>query len=205
MKLENVSETAVYFTKGQMKRKRKVSRQVLRTRRLLQEALVNLIQEQDYATLRVEDITERADVGRATFYIHYKDKDDLLKTVVDGFHEEVVARLVTQNNPHDMVGLQDALEHARQKPQFYQVVLAYKPSRERIHEFIVARVTKRLLLFGVVPSEKINMVAHFVAGAVMGMLRWWLATDDTTSAEEASQFVQSMIAQGLPATLASEL
>lgn len=165
---------------------------------------MNLIQEQDYATLRVEDITERADVGRATFYMHYKDKDDLLKTVVDGFHEEVVARLISENNPHDIVGLQDAFEHARQKPQFYQVVLAYRPSRERIHALIVARVTERLRLFGTVPSEKINMVAHFIAGAVLGMLHWWLAVDATISAEEASQFVQLMIAQGLSATLVAQ-
>lgn len=181
--------------------KRKVSRQVLRTRRLLQEALVALIQEQSYSGLRVEDITERADVGRATFYIHYKDKDDLLKTVIDGFHEEIVARLISQNNPHDMVGLQDALNHARQKPEFYRVVLAHGPACDRIRGFMVTRISERLALFSV-PKERIAMTAHFIAGAVMGMLRWWLDAEAQISAEEAAHFVQQMIAQGLPATMA---
>lgn len=53
-------------------------RRVRRTRTALREALIALIAERDFADITVQDITDRADVGRSTFYAHYADKEDLL-------------------------------------------------------------------------------------------------------------------------------
>ena len=54
--------------------KQKLDRRVRRTRRLLAEALVALIIEKEYETISITDITERADLNRATFYLHYGSK-----------------------------------------------------------------------------------------------------------------------------------
>lgn len=67
----------------------KVDRRVRRTRRRLGEALVALITERGYDTLTVEEIAERADVGRTTFYSHYQDKDDLLLEVTGEVAEQI--------------------------------------------------------------------------------------------------------------------
>ena len=72
---------------------RKPSRQTMRTRRLLQEALVELVQEQDFNELRIQDITDRADLGRATFYMHYTDKEDLLAAVAEKACIEIESEL----------------------------------------------------------------------------------------------------------------
>ena len=56
----------------------KIDRRVLRTRLALREALLSLMDEKDYDRITVEEITERANLGRATFYLHYKDREDLL-------------------------------------------------------------------------------------------------------------------------------
>ncbi|MEM6707029.1 MAG: TetR/AcrR family transcriptional regulator, partial [Acidobacteriota bacterium] len=56
----------------------KPDRRVTRTKRLLRQALMELVREKDYARITVQDILDRADVGRSTFYTHYRDKDDLL-------------------------------------------------------------------------------------------------------------------------------
>jgi len=53
-------------------------RRVIRTRKLLQDALLQLILEQGYDSIRVQDITDKANLGRATFYVHYADKAALL-------------------------------------------------------------------------------------------------------------------------------
>ena len=49
-----------------------------RTRRSLRNALIALMTEKPYESITVEDIINRADVGRSTFYTHYRDKDALL-------------------------------------------------------------------------------------------------------------------------------
>ncbi len=59
-------------------------RRVQRTQALLQDALLALIEEKGYAAITVQDILDRANLGRSTFYMHYRDKDDLL---VSGFEQ----------------------------------------------------------------------------------------------------------------------
>lgn len=53
-------------------------RRVQRTRELLRRALLELIDEKGYDAVTIQDITERANVGRTTFYLHYQGKDDLM-------------------------------------------------------------------------------------------------------------------------------
>jgi len=66
---------------------------VRRTRKLLQEALRDLMHEKDFAAISVQDVTERATVNRATFYAHYPDKLALLTSLVQAdFHEFVSPR-----------------------------------------------------------------------------------------------------------------
>src|SRR5512147_2166040 len=58
--------------------KNKMDRRIQRTRQSLRAALFELMKKKSYDTISIEEITERANVGRATFYLHYKDKEDLL-------------------------------------------------------------------------------------------------------------------------------
>lgn len=51
---------------------KQLDRRVRRTRRALQDSLTSLILEKGYDAVTVEDITDRADLGRTTFYLHYK-------------------------------------------------------------------------------------------------------------------------------------
>ncbi len=56
-----------------------IDRRIMRTKTAIREALVALIQEKGFGALSVSDITSRADINRGTFYLHYKDKFDLLE------------------------------------------------------------------------------------------------------------------------------
>ena len=64
-------------------------RRVRRTRTLLVQALVSLILERGYARITVQDILDRADVGRSTFYAHFRDKEALLLSCFDGLREDL--------------------------------------------------------------------------------------------------------------------
>ena len=72
---------------------KKNDRRVNRTRRALQEALQELITEKGYEAVTVEEITGRANLGRTTFYLHYRDKEDLLLEsfgeLVDDLFQEI--------------------------------------------------------------------------------------------------------------------
>jgi len=65
----------------------KTDRRVQRTRELLQKALIELIRERGYDAVTIQDIVDRANVGRTTFYLHYRSKDELFI----GCHEAIVS------------------------------------------------------------------------------------------------------------------
>ncbi len=172
--------------------KRKPSRQALRTRKLLEQALVTLIQEREYASLRIEDITEEADVGRATFYMHYRDKDDLLATVVEKSYQDVIAHLAGSEQSTDMLGVQSTLAHIRQQPNVYRVIFDHGPTLAKIRRFIVSQLSAQLQdVDGLTPS-RVAMIAHYVAGAILGMFRWWLDNETDQSVEEVVAFIRQM-------------
>jgi AcrR family transcriptional regulator len=63
-------------------------RRIQKTRSLLHEALASLIHEKAYDSIAVKEILDRANVGRSTFYMHFRDKDELL---VSGIHDMLSA------------------------------------------------------------------------------------------------------------------
>ena len=68
----------------QLKRK-KIDARVRKTRDALGDALVELMQQRPFDSITVQDVLDRANVGRSTFYSHYSDKDDLLMSDADEF------------------------------------------------------------------------------------------------------------------------
>jgi AcrR family transcriptional regulator len=65
-----------------------IDRRIRRTRKLIQNALFSLMKEMPYQGIRINQITERADISRSTFYLHYETKDDLLLSIVDEIIDE---------------------------------------------------------------------------------------------------------------------
>jgi AcrR family transcriptional regulator len=76
---------------------KKDDRRVQRTQQVLRKALVSLIEEKGFEALTVQDIIDRANVGRATFYAHFDNKEDLLVSGFDGLRA-VLKELQRQAN-----------------------------------------------------------------------------------------------------------
>lgn len=64
-----------------------VDRRVQKTRKLLQDALIELVAEKSYESVSIREILDRANVGRSTFYAHFQDKDQLLHSILDRLDE----------------------------------------------------------------------------------------------------------------------
>lgn len=168
----------------------KRDRRIPRTRQLLRDALVSLILERGYEAVTVQDITERANLNRATFYLHYRDKDDLL--LQSG--EEALNDLVTHLGPIDIqnmelttppIPLLMAFQHVATHADFYRVVLGAKGIGSFMTELhaLITRVTQERLehlqhLYPDALSVIENVfIANYVAGALVGVIAWWLEND----------------------------
>ncbi|NJO84092.1 MAG: TetR/AcrR family transcriptional regulator, partial [Blastochloris sp.] len=121
-------------TNGQESKKTekpRVDRRIQRTRTLLRDALISLILEREdeggYDSITIQDITDRANLSRATFYLRFRDKDDLYLQSVSELYDELVAR-IPPLSPDDMRsdGVPPSLaafRHAAENSDLYRVVL----------------------------------------------------------------------------------
>ena len=184
-----------------MKRKR-LDRRVIRTRQLLRDALVSLILEQDYETIKIQNITDKANLGRATFYIHYRDKEELLMTIMDTLsqeHQEMVNKLRDTPFSQNVTGLDIMLDQVKEKPHFYHAILKHPRASAKIRTLLVTSITERLTQATIIPKTSREPVAHFIAGAILGLLHWWIETDMSHSPEEVNLMFLRILQGGLPA------
>src|SRR4029450_490800 len=98
-------------------------RRVRRTRRILGEALVSLVLEKGYDQITVQDILDRADVGRSTFYAHYRDKDALFLANFDDMRESLLEAVAAADDTVDPGRIAAAVfAHAYQGRRIYQAM-----------------------------------------------------------------------------------
>ncbi|MBO7745347.1 TetR/AcrR family transcriptional regulator C-terminal domain-containing protein [Paenibacillus sp. MWE-103] len=104
---------------------------VLRTRQLIRDAFIELLEEMDVEKISVNRIAERATINRVTFYLHYRDIPDMMERMADEMIEEFEAILrtppaVPASAEADWPMLVRLLEHIAGQAKFYKLVLASK-------------------------------------------------------------------------------
>lgn len=150
-------------------------RRVHRTRRALGQALVELTLHKGYEAVSIRDLTERADVGYATFFRHYPDKDALLQSLL----EETLAELLELVLPvaHDPAHAATRLfEHVQSRPDLYRVLLSLPPSHPLVQRVFEVGVENILRVSpprrgGAVPAD---LAAEHLMASVLRLLRRWL-------------------------------
>jgi AcrR family transcriptional regulator len=203
-----------------MQKKNKTDRRIQRTRQALRKALLELITDKEYDSISVEEITQRANIGRATFYVHYKDKEDLL---VDEFNEIVNERArtiseipfsawlpglenpdpKTENKPAPPLLM--AFQHVANHADIYRILLQNEKSDrifERIRKIIMEAITdfmQRKAKSDPIPilSEvPIELLAAYFSGALLSCVDWWLEQELSYTPEEMTLMFQRLFFPG---------
>src|SRR5208283_6063376 len=149
---------------------RRIDRRVLRTRDVLGDALIGLMHEKPFAAITVQQVTDRADVGRSTFYAHYRDKDDLFLSDVEDFLEGCGTWL-KQRDPSGkrLLPVQEFFAHVREVREFYMaMVRAGKKGdvQDLARGFFARSIEERLEAAGVkVEPARRSAQAHVLAGS----------------------------------------
>jgi len=176
-------------------------RRVRRTRRILNEALIELILEKGYERITVQDILDRADVGRSTFYAHFRDKEGLLTAEFDELRSDL-HRQVEESGPDPTVQTltQPAaalFTHAYQYRQVYRALcgrqggmLVQRHLRGIVGAALRSRLSPADLTESGVPVE---VAAEFYTSAALGLLVWWIDRDFPFSPRRLTGMYQNLI------------
>jgi AcrR family transcriptional regulator len=176
-------------------------RRVRRTRRTLHEALIALILERGYEHITVQDILDRADVGRSTFYAHYRDKEALLVTSFDGIRDELrvefdgTAPLVDPAQPAEVV-----FAHAYRHREVYRALCGRQGGaivHGHLHRMIGDVLRAHLRPYHADIDLPVDVAAEFYTSAALGLLIWWIDKDFSYGPDELAAMYRRLAAPAL--------
>src|SRR6266851_174281 len=160
-----------------------MDRRSARTRRALHEALISLILRKGYDAITVQEIIDQADIGRATFYAHYRGKEDLLRGGFDALRAELKAARGTalskrgagQDGP--LAFSLAMFEHACAYRDVYRAMVGGRGGIVAIHEIrrvLSEMVKEELSAFQDDGAVSRELALHFVVSTFLTVLTWCL-------------------------------
>lgn len=180
-----------------------------RTRDQLKVAAMELILEKGYDEVTVQDITDRADLGRGTFYVHFNDKEDIVWQAVresfDAIQADLVQRYAGESSPRlEYLTWIRMFESAAEERTLFLVMLGGKGSAvltERIQDYLAQVVVQGMddgRFYPTIDAPPM-VAAQFVVGALVRCIAWWLMTpNDYTPADMAGHFYRMMFQSDPP-------
>jgi AcrR family transcriptional regulator len=179
---------------------------VRRTRNLLHRALRELILEKGYDRITVQDILDRADVGRSTFYAHFQGKDDLL---LNGWPDAVAAIAGDGTGAASVDRILAFLRHIDENRQLFRAMVHGGHGSRLLHtklrEIMTAVVDEDLR--SRLPADRptggngdaerrLALATEFTLGALMHLVVWWVDSSAPCSAERLHADFQELVRQG---------
>ncbi|HSP17178.1 MAG TPA: TetR family transcriptional regulator [Thermoanaerobaculia bacterium] len=182
-------------------------RRIQKTRMSLHEALMALVLEMPYADITVQQVLDRANVGRSTFYTHFQDKDELLMWGT----EHLKATLAAAASPDDIVGFSQAMfEHAHGYRKVYRALVnspVWPHLRQRIHNIVAEQIRRdSAAALRRLPRSKSKLPAelfvHYLAATLMAVLTWWIDHNSSLSAAEIDHVFRGLVQPAIRSVLA---
>lgn len=187
-------------------------RRVQRTRKLLRDALIELTLEKGYDAVTVQDIIDRANVGRSTFYAHFLDKQQLLLSGIEQLHTFLAQQQAALSGP-DATGERPLafslamFQHAQSHHRLYQAHIG-EQSGAIVHHHIQRILTDLVrddlsarMPQNAPPPLPLDVVVLYTVSAFLGLLTGWLDQNMPYTAEEMDRTFRALVLPGIGAGL----
>jgi AcrR family transcriptional regulator len=179
-------------------RSKKLDRRVARTRRSLSKALIELIQEKRFDSITVLDVIDRADVG----------KEDLFLAAWKGLLDWLVSQIEWEKASEGrFMPVLALFQHAQKMHPFYRALARSRKTDFIFNtglDYLIERVQQALISFLAgkpQPSVPVPVLANYLAGEILGLLRWWLEHDRPYTPERMDEIFHELVRPGFRSVL----
>lgn len=189
---------------------KKLDRRVARTRELALDAFRKLMIDRGFERITVQHVLDRAGIGRATFYAHFRSKQDLLTASIARLQAGIRARWREQarHNPRSMQPLGFSLgflQHVDSHRRIYDLIIG------RSSDVILNRHMQRMLeelcredLLRRPDAQRndlaVEVGVQFISGALWSLTVWWLSTRPRLTPEQLDALFRQLVFRGLDGT-----
>jgi len=168
---------------------------VLRSRQMLMESLLRLLTRKEFDSISIQEIADEATLNRATFYLHYPDKNALLQAMTAARFRDLIARRGLSFTNCDgalraiALGVCDYLAETTGCPS----QLAKMPLEGSIIPVVEGMFLEGAANHAMAPGTDPKLLATTVAWAIFGAARRWYQTSDRIPAEEMAAKIEAMV------------
>ncbi|GLV12981.1 TetR family transcriptional regulator [Alicyclobacillus hesperidum] len=156
-----------------------MDRRIAKSRQAMKQALLELMEEKHFDQITVQDIADKADISRKTFYLHYVDKYDLLDRVIEESLEELRAFSESVCEMDWLPATEMCFQYLQNHYAFFSTMLTSKGApyfRARFLAFEFEAFQEELRrTTGDRPGALQDVMIPFVVHAYVGIVEWWLA------------------------------
>lgn len=187
---------------------------VIRTKKSIRKAFLDLIKEKSYNKITIQDIAQEAMINRNTFYLHYLDKDDLLDQLSNECLNKLKESMSTSNDTQiiDDLGYDEFYEINKRVFQaieedfdFYKVILGDETVPYLSHKF--TNVIKSHMSQGLSQSYEVKrsrekkqysrIYVEYMAAGLIGVIRFWMNNKSNYTIDEVSEIVVNMYSKDI--------
>lgn len=186
--------------------RQKIDRRVMRTQRMIREALADLIEEKGFDAITVRDLTERADINRGTFYLHHRDKFDLLEQYENELFQEIeaIAKKVDvedlkrfNEKQQPVTFIVKLLEYIQANAKFMNAVLGPRGNvafQIKFKEHLKSNVGRVFIKEAEVENMKIpkEYLLSYLVSAHLGVIQEWLKNGLKETPQEVSLYIATI-------------
>jgi AcrR family transcriptional regulator len=189
-------------------KQQKADRRSQRTYHLVSSAFTELLAEKPYEEILVQDILDRAGIGRTTFYAHYFDKEDVLDSITEQQISMFTHQFAHAPARQRVVPSLELFEHIYQSPHQHFRALMRGHANEHLWQALQTALSRAiepalstLCAERRSPPIPLPAVSEYLASAFLTLLKWWLAADMPYPPEQMENIFQQLALPGVWAML----
>lgn len=180
---------------------KKVDRRVIKTRRQLKKGLAALMKEKSVNQITVKELVEEVDINRSTFYLHFKDIQDLLREIEENMEAQIKRAIeehpIVSGNENAFYFIEDMFRVLDEEREISKALIGPNGDMGFIHR--IERIIKensRGTLEKMFPGKKEDLKYFFAfcLSGCLGLVKVWLNEGEEKSPEEMAQMTFNMIA-----------
>lgn len=198
---------------------KKTDLRVMRTHKMILDAFFHLVEEKGYDCLTIQDIADEAMINRATFYAHFKDKQDLYEQIFDfavnAFTSVIDSEQIIVSNRLKVQQIETLLTHIyiniHQNKNFFLTIMDGSSNeilRKKLAEIIYEKYEDILLRLKITENDievPIDFIIEYMTSIFVGTLHWWITSNTDMSPNHLARLVIKLVGNGHLTVLGIEI
>lgn len=183
--------------------KKEEDRRIVKTRQVIQEALFSLMQEKPYNKITIQEIIDRANVGRSTFYSHYETKEDLLLCsigqLLEMFSQYIVNYLEMEKESFRPLPVAALFEHIGENSKLIKGMMKSDSSEPFFNKVqanwnsSISRYLESKLPKNMEPAIPVVILTNHISSTLIHLLKWWINNKMPYTPKQMDHYFQELI------------